>query len=242
MRHARNADRTGEGGSPRGVAGRDGPRSGVLLPRPGRRTIRPAPGPRAAAAGLLAAGSLAALVGASAFGERAAAAPEELVVEPALLAKLQTLSDGLHKEIVLCLVGRTRGDTAIASAFTMPAPRLSTATRSSFDACPGGTLASWHNHPRTPPPAGARAARSGWEGGRTSRWLCVLSDTDIRTARRLGHPFIVVSVDATTWCWWSLPEVEQFARQAISPAPPAPERLAQGEAAGLWALPDEEGN
>lgn len=209
-----------------------------------RRAARPARRSRRARLGLAAVGAGAGLVAAVWFSVgglngRSRPAPGELVVDQALLAKLQTLSDGLHKEIVLCLVGRTSGDTAVATGFTMPSPRLSTTTRSSFDACPPGTLASWHNHPRTPPASGAVQARTGWDGGRTSRWLCVLSDTDIRTAVRLGHPFIVVSVDATTWCWWSLPEVEQFARQSISPAPPAPARIAQEEAAALWALPEE---
>ncbi len=161
--------------------------------------------------------------------------PSNLVIEAELLAKLQTLADGLHKEVVLCLTGESERDTARADDFVMPAPRLSTTTRSSFDACPEGTLASWHNHPR---------ALQGWRAASTTAWeardarrLCVLSDTDIRTAERLRHPFIVVSVDARTWCWWSLAEVERFARESISPGPPAPDRLAGDERVAVWAQP-----
>lgn len=161
--------------------------------------------------------------------------PSQLVIEPGLLAKLQTLADGLHKEVVLCLTGETGRDTARAADFVMPAPRLSTTTRSSFDACPEGTLASWHNHPRALQRWRA-AASTTWEA-RDARRLCVLSDTDIRTADRLRHPFIVVSVDARTWCWWSLSEVERFARESISPGPPAPDRLAGDERVAVWAQP-----
>ncbi|MGH7542255.1 MAG: hypothetical protein ACRELC_14775 [Gemmatimonadota bacterium] len=192
-------------------------------------------GPSARGAAVIAAVVLA-LTG---VGGSSSPRPSELVLEPAVLAKLQTLAEGLHKEIVLCLTGLASGDTAYATGFVMPAPRLSTPTRSSFDACPTETLASWHNHPRAGSSSAAVGARAGWDDGRASRWLCVLSDTDIRTAERLAHPFIVVSVDASTWCWWNLSEVTEFARQAISPAPPAPERIAQQETSGLWALPDE---
>ena len=165
--------------------------------------------------------------------------PEELVVEPDLLAKLQTLSEGLRNEIVLCLTGELAGDTAYARGFVMPTPRLSTPKRSSFDACPDHTLASWHNHPARLTGTKNRTSMSGLleDPERRARWLCVLSDIDIETAGRLKHPFIVVSVDGSTWCWWTLSEVEHFARQAISPGPPSPERLARREGVGQWAQP-----
>ena len=189
----------------------------------------------ARAAGLLA-GFLLVL---SRFGAPEAGRPVELVLEPDLLAKIQTLADGLHKEIVLCLTGRHAGDTAYASDFVMPTPRLSTPTRSSFDACPRNTLASWHNHPAELGSGGIRRVARGLldDSEWRARWLCVLSDTDIATAERLRHPFIVVSVDGATWCWWGLSEVEHFARQAIAPGPPSPDRMARGASAGQWARP-----
>lgn len=162
--------------------------------------------------------------------------PTELVVEPALLSRLQTLAEGLHREIVLCLQGDVRGSRATASDFVMPVPRLSTPTRSSFDRCPTGTLASWHNHPRTLVDGAATFATSR-EG---SRRLCVLSETDIHTAERLRHPFVVVAVDARTWCWWGLEEVDRFAARAISPAPPSPERITFAGASPTWARPSTE--
>ncbi len=174
-----------------------------------------------------------ALIGSNALGP----APTELVIEPELLTRLQTLAEGLHREIVLCLQGRVSRGRALVNDFVMPLPKLSTPTRSSFERCPRGTLASWHNHPRAMiAPAvvggGARAAST-----HTARRLCVLSETDIRTAERLRHPFVVVSVDARTWCWWGLSEVDQFAERAISPGPPSPERIARADDATAWAQP-----
>jgi hypothetical protein len=161
--------------------------------------------------------------------------PEELVIEPELLTRLQTLAQGLHQEIVLCLKGGVRGNRAIVDDFEMPLPRLSTPTRSSFERCPRGTLASWHNHP--PGLLAATPMVSGASEAHRARRLCVLSETDIRTAGRLRHPFVVVSVDAKTWCWWGLNEVDQFAAQAISPAPPSPERIARADGTEAWARP-----
>lgn len=158
--------------------------------------------------------------------------PTELEIEPALLTRLQTLAEGLHQEIVLCLEGRIRGDKAIVDDFVMPTPRLSTPTRSSFDRCPSGTLASWHNHPRV-----GTSTVSKTNSSHASRRLCVLSETDIQTAERLRHPFVVVAVDARTWCWWGIEEVDGFAARAISPAPPSPERIARADRTAAWARP-----
>ncbi|MDX1393370.1 MAG: hypothetical protein R3195_03225 [Gemmatimonadota bacterium] len=162
------------------------------------------------------------------------ARPQELEIEPELLTRLQTLAGGLHQEIVLCLEGRVRGRRAIVDDFVMPVPRLSTPTRSSFERCPRGTLASWHNHP---PGMLASADPSDRTTDKNARRLCVLSETDIRTAERLAHPFVVVSVDARTWCWWGLDEVERFAERAISPAPPSPDRIARADGTAAWARP-----
>lgn len=163
--------------------------------------------------------------------------PTELVLELPLLTRIQTLAEGLHREVVLCLTGRVRGNTAIADGFEMPTPRLSTPTRSSFDPCPRGTLASWHNHPPITGPVGVVAGSPFGSDAERARRLCVLSQTDIQTAARLRHPFVVVSVDAKTWCWWRLSEVDRFAEQSIAPGPPSPERLARADEEAAWARP-----
>ncbi len=164
--------------------------------------------------------------------------PTEFVVEPNLLARLQTLADGLHNEIVLCLEGPIRGDVAFADTFEMPTPRESSPMRSSFDPCPDGTLASWHNHPTSSP-----SDSNGLPGRRSSpsrsQRLCVLSETDIATAGRLRYPFVVVAVDGRTWCWWTLAEVDAFAAQSISPGPPAPDRIASHAAMPSWSKPSD---
>lgn len=163
--------------------------------------------------------------------------PAELVIDLPLLTRIQTLAEGLHREVVLCLTGRIREGTAIADGFEMPMPRLSTPTRSSFDPCPRGTLASWHNHPPITGLAGLGDDSPFGSSAERARRLCVLSETDIRTATRLRHPFVVVSVDAKTWCWWRLSEVDRFAEQSIAPGPPSPDRLARADDQAAWARP-----
>jgi hypothetical protein len=158
--------------------------------------------------------------------------PTTLVVEPELLAKLQTLADGLHHEIVLCLDGRVENDVAHASSFFMPSPVHSSSTRSASDACPRGTLATWHNHPKGKASEGPLSLgrlsfqRSGSDPEERASGLCALSASDVGSASRLGYPFIVISVDASTWCWWSLDEVRAFEREGVTRGPPAPDRVA----------------
>lgn len=156
--------------------------------------------------------------------------PPHFIIEHALLSKLQTLAGGLHTEVVLCLRGTVHGDTARVTDFFMPEPRLSTSDRSSFYRCPEGTQAVWHNHPTTAP----SASTDHWTGLTPRLWgepisqprdLCVLSKRDIDTGVRLAHPFIVVAVDAHTWCWWSLEQVRGFAEQPGSLGYPIPGQL-----------------
>lgn len=179
------------------------------------------PGPRFALAALVLVPVLA--LTAALTPERAALsslrspAPTVLAVEPALLAKLQTLADGLHREVVLCLEGRVRRDTAVARDFRMAEPELSSPTRSVFKPCPARTLATWHNHP----PQGRRS------GPVAASARCVLTETDLRTADRLGYPFAVVAADGTTWCWWTLAQVRAA---TTAPAPPVPGQ-------GAWSGP-----
>ena len=138
--------------------------------------------------------------------------PTMLSVHPDLLTRLHVLADGLHKEIVLCLHGEVIGDTVRLTRLTMPDPRRSDTGSASFGPCPPDTLAAWHNHPIPPP--GFRVPRAVTEEGAAG--LCRLSETDVHTAVRTGHPFSVVSVDASTLCWWTLQEVRGLERQESS--------------------------
>ncbi len=143
--------------------------------------------------------------------------PSTLVLTPPLVAKLGTLADGLHKEIVLCLVGIITGEVGRATDFVMPTPHESAPRAGSFDACPGESLAVWHNHPLPELVEGlgdsARPqVRARPRAPSEARELCRLSGSDIGTLAAQGRPFAVVSVDRNTWCWWSLAQVRQLAR------------------------------
>lgn len=155
--------------------------------------------------------------------------PSHLVIEPPLLAKLQTLAAGLHAEIALCLFGTVKGDTARLDELYMPEPTLSTASKSLVRPCPEDALAVWHNHPIDGPPT--PSTRGLWrtaDPARRARRLCVLSKTDIQTSMRFNHPFVVVSVDRHTWCWWTRDEVARLAADGAWPGVPAPGKLATG--------------
>ncbi len=140
-----------------------------------------------------------------------AGVPASLRIAPDLLARLQVLADALHKEIVLCLHGDVDGDRAHLTRLSMPAPLHSAANRARFGPCPDDTLAVWHNH--AVPPPGVRAARPVLAGGPAG--LCRLSAADVRTASAAGHPFTIVSVDASTLCWWTLAEVRGLERDQL---------------------------
>lgn len=153
--------------------------------------------------------------------------PSHLVIEPPLLAKLQTLAAGLHAEIALCLFGTVDSDTARLDELYMPEPTLSTANRSLVRPCPDEALAVWHNHP-----VDGRPVSSAWgvwrsaDPARQARRLCVLSRTDIQTSMRFDHPFVIVSVDRDTWCWWTREEVARLAASRSWPGVPSPGKLA----------------
>jgi len=140
-----------------------------------------------------------------------------LFVDPILLGKLQTLADGLNKEIVLCLTGNVTDGVGHATDFVMPSVHTSTPTSSSVDACPDQTVAVWHNHTLIGT-ALARLARD-WNGTSgqprapgLAAALCRLSERDIATLVNSDYPFSVISVDRDTWCWWTRPQVVEFAR------------------------------
>ncbi len=138
--------------------------------------------------------------------------PSQLVIAPDLLSKLQTLADGLHNEIVLCLSGSARADTARLLSFSMPTPTRSSPAGAAFASCPSGTLATWHNHPQAPP--GVRVPRARLESGAAD--LCQLSSTDIDTTLKEGFYFTVVSVNASVSCWWTLAQVRILERRRTS--------------------------
>lgn len=128
--------------------------------------------------------------------------PARLVLEPGLLARLQTLAAGLQREIVLCLTGTQYGDSTVADGFTMPDPGLSASDRATFGPCPKAAVAIWHNHPRE---------YRGVDPNVSARALCALSETDIGSVTRSEQPFVVVAVDRDTWCWWSREQVRNLA-------------------------------
>jgi hypothetical protein len=154
--------------------------------------------------------------------------PGHLIIAARLQAKLHTLANGLRTEVVLCLLGTVEGDTARVTDFFMPDPKVSTPSSSLSSVCPANTQAVWHNHPMVEATSDEQTThgfRSLREPVSHPRELCVLSATDIRTSLKLGHPFVVVAVDAHTWCWWSLEQVREFAEQPGSLGYPIPGQL-----------------
>jgi hypothetical protein len=142
--------------------------------------------------------------------------PVRLVIDSSLLVRLQTLAAGLQNEIVLCLTGTVNGAEAVVTGFTMPAPQLSASDHATFAPCPKETVAIWHNHPLEERGSAAVQDAPGYARPRgdpnmTPRDLCALSATDIRTTSQGSHLFVVVAVDANTWCWWSREQVRNLA-------------------------------
>ena len=120
-----------------------------------------------------------------------------LVVESSLLHRLEWLAAGLDREVVLCLDGSVRADTAVVGSFVMPDLVSSAADGVVPEPCARGTLAVWHNHPWTGPDSAF--------GVRTSEDLCSLSEPDIRSVVADSVPFAVVSVGRAprpVVCWW----------------------------------------
>jgi len=68
-------------------------------------------------------------------------------------------------------------------------------------------------------------ARPRGDPNMTPRELCALSNTDIRTAAANDQPFIVVSVDRETWCWWSRDQVRNLAASNALRGDPMPGQI-----------------
>lgn len=151
--------------------------------------------------------------------------PTRLSIAAPLLTKLQSLAAGLHLELVLCLNGDVEAEGVHLTDFTMPEPHMTGRDRTLVGACPDGTSAVWHNHP-LPNNSTTVASRGStprrWREPVTPRELCLLSRRDIDTTVRNAYSFIVVSVDADTWCWWSLDQVKEFARKRLAVGRPVP--------------------
>jgi hypothetical protein len=97
----------------------------------------------------------------------------QLVLQPSLLHRLNLLAAGLDREVVLCLQGTVRGDTAVVDEFVMPDLVNSMADAVAPLPCGPATLAVWHNHPWTGPDSAF--------GIRVPADFCSLSEPDIRT-------------------------------------------------------------
>src|SRR3989449_1957301 len=90
------------------------------------------------------------------------------------MRRVSLLAAGLDREVVLCLRGAIRGDTAVVDDFVMPDIVASAADAVQPLPCaPATTLAVWHNHPWTGPDSSF--------GVRTPEDLCSLSQPDIRS-------------------------------------------------------------
>lgn len=143
--------------------------------------------------------------------------PVRLVVDSILLVRLQTIAAGLENEMVLCLTGTVKGAEAVVTGFTIPAQQVSTSDHATVAPCPRDAVAIWHNHPLEAPP--------GSDPNLTPRDLCALSETDIRTTSQGSHYFVVVAVDANTWCWWSRDQVRNLARLNSLRGDPVPGQI-----------------
>ncbi len=120
-----------------------------------------------------------------------------LVLAPSLVRRLSVLAAGLDREVVLCLEGRARGDSAFAQDFVMPDLVTSTVDQVQPLPCSPATLGVWHNHPWTGPDSSF--------GVKTPEDLCSLSQPDLRTVILDSIPFAVVSVGRAPrpiLCWW----------------------------------------
>jgi len=132
--------------------------------------------------------------------------PVRLVLDSSLYARLGLLAAGLRTEVVLCLTGSSDGPTTVATGFLMPEPKVSNAEQATFSSCPTTSVAMWHNHP-------LEGLTPGGDPNTNPRDLCALSETDIRTAAHAAAPFVVIAVDANTWCWWSNDQVAKLDAQ-----------------------------
>jgi proteasome lid subunit RPN8/RPN11 len=132
--------------------------------------------------------------------------PVRLVLDSSLYARLGLLAAGLRTEVVLCLTGSSDGPTTVATGFLMPEPKVSNAEQATFSSCPTTSVAMWHNHP-------LEGLTPGGDPNTNPRDLCALSETDIRTAAHAAAPFVVIAVDANTWCWWSHDQVAKLDAQ-----------------------------
>lgn len=141
---------------------------------------------------------------------RAERPPRVLVLSERVEADLRTFAAGMQNEIILCLGGSVRGDTAIVHHWRMPQLAASTpvSVKVTDDGCdPERDLATWHNHP-----TGTCTQLTALQmGGPVGSNLCYLSGADIRSALARPTAFQILHSGGDRWCWWTLAEVRAFA-------------------------------
>jgi hypothetical protein len=135
----------------------------------------------------------------------AVAVSQELVWSPVALNRAYVLAQGLTNEVILCGAGEVVGDSIRVTDLLPVYMRTTDPATARGDACPEGTVVTWHNHPWTGP-----QAQDGVE--KPAEW-CSLSRTDRTSAVRTRTPWIAVSVGRGdpkfTWlCWWSQAQLD----------------------------------
>ena len=164
--------------------------------------------------------------------------PTVLVLTERVLADLQLFAAGMQNEMILCLGGTVRGDTAVLDRWRMP--RLDSSTPVSVrvvdDGCdPRRDLATWHNHP-----TGRCTQLTALQmGSAVSGNLCYLSAADIRSALERPTAFQILHSGPDRWCWWTLAEVRAFADSGYVVGRPAPGREVSAASPISGALPPE---
>ncbi len=147
-------------------------------------------------------------------------APDRLVMEAPLVAMLQTLAGGLHNEITLCLTGESADGLATVSDLAIPEQTGPTFDGAAPPLCPPGALAAWHNHATGVGEWGIASYAD--RGSIAHRSRCTLSPADLQAAEHQEFPFVVVSGDPDTWCWWTRADVRGFADKGLSVGPSIP--------------------
>ncbi len=118
-----------------------------------------------------------------------------LVVAKHVTEQLGALADTLTVETVRCLIGITRGKSAVIDMVWEPPVSEPTQSGLGSHGCPLATIAVWHNHlPAIHP--------------RTSEEACFLSEAEISDALEGGRaPIQIVQVTAAISCWWTREQI-----------------------------------
>lgn len=108
---------------------------------------------------------------------------------------LDAMAEGLHNEMMLCLLGEVKPGEVFINRIEVPPIMASTPLMVMSAGCKGRTLAVWHNHPFIPAlhedPADA----------------CYLSVPDVRLAEKSRTRYFVVQVNGEVRCWWQRDQI-----------------------------------